>query len=508
MFDEFDRCTSIRQLALRYRETKTSFPLKKARQRGTVSWEVPSAFVLRNLLKHPIYAGTYVYGRTSQRIEYVDGRLTKKREECPSPDQWRVCIHNNHEAYISWERFSANQDKIAKSRPRWTMQDNLGPIRDGLALLSGLLRCAHCGRKIHVAYKSKPQSAMYYCDGRIENEGKRRCLSFGSKLVDQAVGEKLCQAISPHSIGAARLAHERHNEQHRQAMEQRRLEVQAAQYEVDRAYEQYDLVDPKNRLVADTLEERLNQKLVELQAARERMNEHLAAEEPLSEHQRRILESLAGDFQTLWNHPCADPALKKRILRAAIFEIIVEHKPVHQRLELIIHWQGGVHTKVQVKKRVTPVGSKTDPSLLGTVGDLAGLGDAGIARVLNMKGITTARGHRWTKDRVLSFRRKHRIKATDAQDNEEYMTGAQVAEQLGISRHGVEGLIRVGALDNHQVTDFAPWRISRAQVESETVRNLVGILKRTGRLPPGGGCPDRQLSLSPENHTKVKKGAL
>ena len=498
LFDQFDRCSSIRQLGLWYRETKTPFPVRKLGKPCTTAWEIPSVNTLRTLLKHPIYAGTYVYGRTRQRVQYVNGALVKKTESALPPDQWRVCIHDNHRGYISRERYLANQDKIAATRPRWTMQDNLGPLRDGLALLNGVLRCGHCGKKVLVAYKSKPATAMYYCDGKITKEGGQRCLSFGSQRVDKAVGQQLCEALSPHAIEAAQLAKERRAQEHNQAIEQSRLGVEAAQYEADRAFEQYDLVDPKNRLVADTLEQRLNHQLAELQQARQRLEQMQSAEEVLTKQHLRRLDQLGQDFSVLWNHPKAAPALKKRLLRAAIFEIVVTHEPEHQRLELVIHWQGGVHTKLHVKKRITPRGSRTDPALVEMVQQLASLSDAEIARILNMKGITTPRGLRWSQDRVQGFRGTHHIKAVKLKTDEEYMTGKQVAQQLDISRNGVLGLLRIGALHNHQSIDFAPWRIPRSEVESKKVQILVNQLKKTGRLPRKGGCPENQLSLIPD----------
>lgn len=503
LFEGFERCSSIRQLGLWYRETKTLFPVRKpGRGPGrTTSWQVPSTQTLRVLLKHPIYAGTYTYGRRRQRIRYLEGKLVKRTESCLPAREWRVCIHDNHPAYISWERYLANQGKIAESRPRWTMEDNLGPLRDGLALLSGLLRCGHCGKRVHVAYKSKPATAMYYCDGKIGTEGSKRCLSFGSQLVDKLVGEELGRALSPHAMQAAELAQERRAREQSQRLEQARFELEAAEYESARAFEQYDLVDPKNRLVADTLEGKLNEKLVELQRARERLEEvRLSEEEPLSREQRLLLEELGRDFPKLWSHPRADPALKKRLLRSAISEIIVRHQPQQQQIELTIHWQGGVHTRLEVKKRVTPVGSKTDPSLVEIVRSLTALSDAEIARVLNMKKLPTPRGQKWTQDRVESFRKTHHLKAPRAVEAEQYLTGKQVAERLGISRNGVLGLLRIGALHNQQPTDFAPWRIARSEVDSDRVQTLVKVLKRTGRLPRDareGGCPDRQLSLTP-----------
>ncbi|MDI7268692.1 MAG: recombinase family protein [Myxococcota bacterium] len=505
LFDQFDRSTSVRQLALWYRDTKTAFPVRKVRKSRTTAWEVPTSSTLQKLIEHPIYAGVYVYGRRNERVEYRDGRLVKRLADRLPLDQCRVCIHDHHAAYISWARYLANQARIAESRPRWRMSDNRGAVRDGLALLTGLLRCGHCGTKLFVGYKTA--SALYYCDGGTQIKGERRCLSFGSMLIDQRVATELCRALSPACLEASRVAVEHRRRQRSQEARQAELQVEAAQYEADRALEQFDLVDPKNRLVADTLEERLNQKLTELQDARRRLAKLVAADEPLTEAQCRRIDQLGRDFPAAWNHPRADPVLKKRILRAAIREVIVLHEPEQQRLAVTIHWQGGVHTRIHVPKRATPVGSRSDPSLIEAVRNLATLSDAEIARILNMKKLVTPRGLRWSQDRVRDFRGQHHIRLAPPPDSAHFMTGQQVAARLGISRHGVEGLLRVGAIRNQRVTDFAPWRIPRADVESDAVRKLVETLKRTGRLPQIGGCPDHQLPLLPMKSDAPQEGA-
>jgi hypothetical protein len=218
-FNAFNRFSSIRQLALWYRESQTLFPTRKLQKPFATAWEIPAPQPLRNLLRHPIYAGVYTYGRSRQHLEYVDGRLVKKTTQSLLPDQWGVCIHQHHQAYISWESYLANQEKISESRPRAMMQENLGPLREGLALLNGLLRCGHCGKRIYVTYKNKPLSAMYYCDGKISKEGGQRCLAFGSHLVDKAVAQELCVALAPCAIEAAVLVQQRRNQEHLQAIE-------------------------------------------------------------------------------------------------------------------------------------------------------------------------------------------------------------------------------------------------------------------------------------------------
>ncbi|MFH1463900.1 MAG: recombinase family protein [Pseudomonadota bacterium] len=499
MFDQFDHSTSLRQLVLFYRDTHTLFPVRKLTKARALAWQIPTSNTLYKLLIHPIYAGAYVYGRRTERVEFVAGRLVKRSGSYLDPERCRVCIRDHHQAYIDWERFLANRAKLAESRPRWSMNANRGAIRSGEALLAGLLRCGHCGSMIGVSYK-KEHFALYRCDKGQRVKVQRCGLAFGSKLIDLRVGQELCRALSPLAIDGAKLALARRREEQDQATRAARLHLQAAQYEVDRAFEQFDLVDPKNRLVADSLEERLNQRLAELREAQEALTQIIADTPALTPEQRRRLDELARDFPALWNHPQADIMLKKQLLRAAVHEIVVTHQPDRQRLEVVIHWQGGVHTHLHVEKRATPQGCRADPGLIETVRALASLADAEIARILNMKQITTPRSLPWTKDRVCAFRGQHHIRRQPEQQDGDHLTGQQAAERLGISRHGLQTLFRIGVLHNLQTIDFAPWRIPRAEVESDRVRHVVKVMKANRVLPRNftpGGCPSNQPELFP-----------
>jgi DNA invertase Pin-like site-specific DNA recombinase len=365
MFEQFGRSTSIRQLALSYRDSHTLFPVKKRGKDGALVWELPKPALLHKLISHPIFAGVYARGRTQSFVDYVDGKLRKRVRRMLSPEDWRVCIKDHHEPYISWEQYGSNLAKLAEARPRWPMSDHRGAVREGPALLAGLVRCGHCGRKLRVVY-NKNSTAQYYCDGSGPRN-VQRCLSFGSKLVDESVGQQLCRVVEPLAIEAAYEALEREQREHEQAVEQARLRVQSAQYAADRTFEQYDLADPKNRLVVDNLERRLNEKLAELQAARAHLEHRHETNKPLTEEQRRQIHSLARDFPRLWSHPDTPTTLRKQLLRTAIREVIVTHKSESQQLEVTIHWEGDACTQLIVKKRATPIGSRADGSLIELV---------------------------------------------------------------------------------------------------------------------------------------------
>ena len=493
MFDQFDRVTSVRQLVMWYRDTATVFPVKKGNRKPSTSWQVPTAQTLKKLLIHPIYAGAYTWGRRSTRVDYDDGRLVKRTQGPCDLDQCKVLIRDHHPAYVSWDRVMANVTRLGENRARWKMDDNQGAIREGLALLPGLLRCRSCGSRLYVTYKKT--GALYSCDGG-HAKGSRRCMSFGSTRIDQRVGEELLRALAPLSMQAAAAALEQSEEESSQRLESLRLGVDAAQYAADRAFEQFDLVDPRNRLVASTLEARLNEKLAELQTAKERLEQAREEAPQLTEAQRRRIEDLARNFPDVWSHPDADPKLKKRLLRAAVREILVELQAEQKRLEVTIHWQGGVHTQIHVKKYDRRHRRATDPDLVKMVRKLAGDGisDADSARVLNMHGTSTPSGLPWTAERVTHFRWAHHIRRKERSRTEELLTMSEAATYLGISRNGLLGLERTGALSRNQVMEFAPWRIERKQLDSVHVQALVKTLKAKGRLPRGG-CPEAQLRL-------------
>lgn len=500
MFEQFEGQTSIRQLAMAYRDTNTLFPVRKPRKREGLVWELPKPATLHKLISHPIYAGVYTRGRTETFIDYADGRLVKRTRRLNSPDKWKVCIKDHHEAYISWERFQDNQAKLAESRPRWGMDDNRGAVRDGRGLLAGLLRCGKCGRKLRVIYNRK-SSAMYHCDG-AGPRGTNRCVCFGAKYIDKEVGAQLCEAVEPLAIEAAERAFALEQQERDQAVEHARLRVQAAQYAADRAFEQFDLADPKNRLVVDNLEKRLNEKLAEVRIAQQDLERRVEGDAPLTREEQAEVHRLSRDFRRVWDHSDTPNKLRKQLLRAAVMEVVVKREG--KQLAFTIHWVGNTCTELAIRKRATPVGSKADASLTELVANLADtLDDGQIARVLNMKKLLTPRELRWTKDRVRAFRSHHRIRqGRRLTQNPDVLTGEQARKYLGIGYHGLTSLIRRGAIHTNQVTDFAPWRLSRAELDSEYVQALVHVLKRTGRLPTQGESPQSQGRLFPTKSTK------
>jgi hypothetical protein len=168
---------------------------------------------------------------------------------------------DHHEGYPSWTEFERNQRLIADNANSKGLMGR-GSIRRGETLLAGLLRCGHCGRKLHVAYGGAAGDVgRYHCNGSFVNHGGDRCISFGSSRVDAAVGAEVVRLIVPFGVEVARGAIEQRRSQAVEKRRQVELALKQQRYEAARARRQYDAVDPDNRLVASELERRWNEKL-------------------------------------------------------------------------------------------------------------------------------------------------------------------------------------------------------------------------------------------------------
>lgn len=215
-----------------------------------------------------------------------------------------------------------------------------GALRRGELLLGGLLRCGHCGRKLHVAYSgTNGNTGRYHCRGAQFNHGTDPCISFGSLRVDLAVGAEVVRLLQPLGVEAALQAIEARRMEAGERQRQIELALEHARYEAAFARRQYDAVDPDNRLVASELERRWNAALAIVQE-RETELEALGRQQPeaLSEDERRALLRMGADLEAAWHHPAATAVSRKRIIRAVLHEIVVRIDK--EQIQLMLHSAG------------------------------------------------------------------------------------------------------------------------------------------------------------------------
>jgi len=434
VFGKFDEFRSVRQVHLWLRQEEIRLPAVEHGSLGPrIVWKLPVYNTILHLLTNPIYAGAYAFGRTCSRVTVRDGRKHIVRGYRRTQTEWEVLLPDHHEGYISWEQFGRNQRLIADNANSKGVMAR-GSVRRGDALLAGLLRCGHCGRRLHVSYSGSVGFCVrYHCRGAHLNHGTERCISFGGLRVDAAVSENLLRALAPLGIEAALRAIDARAADNSEVCRQAELALSQARYEAGLARRQYDAVDPDNRLVAAELERRWNDRLVEVH----RREEQLAALQttklamPTAEERARLL-ALGADIEALWHHRGATAETRKHILRTAIVEIVA--KIVDNTIDLVIHWQGGDHTRLTVpKNRIGQHRWTTNAETGELIQDLARQQpDAAIAAILNRCGKRTGKGNTWTESRVRSHRSAHGIAAY--RDGEMADRGELTLEQTAASQ--------------------------------------------------------------------------
>jgi excisionase family DNA binding protein len=352
-----------------------------------------------------------------------------------------------------------------------------GAVRNGGALLVGLLRCGHCGRKFKVLHHSK-RDARYVCGSHVDPSSEKRCSAFSNMRIDAAVSTEVLRAISPLALEAALKVIADRNEASSERLRQSEFALEQARYEAKHARRQYDAVDPDNRLVASELERRWNECLATV-ARLEDQIQSLRNQEPspIDDKERMALMALAGDLPTLWNDAGASIETRKRILRSVLKEIIVTTEV--GRLRLVMHWQGGGHTQLEVlKNRSGQNRFKTDATTKQLVCELARLlPDHSIVPVLNRLGLRSARGLTWTQLRVRNFRSVHQIpvyREGERAERHELILG-EAASRLGVSKMTVVRLVRDGLLPARQVCAGAPYVIREDDLARPAILRAIAI---------------------------------
>ena len=251
VFAKFAELQTVRQVHLWMRQQRMPLPAIEYGPDGRkVVWKLPVYNTVHHMLTNPIYAGAYAFGRTGSRITIEAGRKRIVRGFRKDRSAWEVLIRDHHEGYIGWAEFERNQRLITDNANGKSFMSR-GSIRRGEALLAGLLRCGHCGRKLHVAYSGENgSSGRYHCRGGQFNHGGDRCISFGGMRIDRAVGAEVIERLQPLGIEAAIGAMEARRAENAEKQRQIELALEQARYEAARARRQYDAVDPENRLVA------------------------------------------------------------------------------------------------------------------------------------------------------------------------------------------------------------------------------------------------------------------
>jgi DNA invertase Pin-like site-specific DNA recombinase len=464
VFARFAETGSVRRVWLWFRSEGLKFPLQMSAC-AEIRWVEASYTAIHHVLTNPVYAGAYVYGKTRHETILDASGVRKKRMRRLPRSEWQVLIPEHHPGFIDWQTYEANQKRIAKNTRPGPHKAG-GAVREGSALLQGLARCGHCGRRLHTHYRGRTSGPGYHCSGKVLVEGRGvYCLNIGGVQIDEAVTRAFLAALEPARLAATLAAAERLEADREAALKQWRLGVERANYEAQRAERRYRAVDPDNRLVARGLEREWEESLRALEAAKAELGRR-ERERPrvISQDERHRLLALGPDLATIWDAATTSPRDRKELLRTLLDEVIIKVDRDKAAAHLTLRWKGGQLTDIELAlPRSRPATIRTDENTVALVRRLAvHYPDTVIAGILNRQGRTTARGHRFDAGRVGNLRRHWRIECfepkTQVADGE-LMTVRQAAIALRVAPSTIHRLLNAGIIAGEQLTPGAPWRI-------------------------------------------------
>src|SRR5580700_6878862 len=316
VFAKFRELWSVRQTFQWFRDHDMELPANPI-QGTRLVWKIPSQSLIRDMLCNPFYAGAYVWARRPVTTLLVDGRLEKRQGAMRPAEECRVFIRDHHVGYIDWATYEENRQMVRRNSVSREGDESMAAIRAGQGLLVGLLRCGHCGRKLHVRYwGGRGTNARYLCKGDFD-DGGQYCIGFGGSSVDRRIGQELLKVIAPLGVEASLRALEELSAGDAAQRAALSSKLEQLEYEAKKAFEQYDVVDARNRLVAGELERRWNEKLEEIETTRQRLSGLNGKRYSLSSEEEARIHSMGDRFSQVWQSNNCPPTFKKMIFRTA-----------------------------------------------------------------------------------------------------------------------------------------------------------------------------------------------
>ncbi len=486
VFSKMIELGSVRQVLVWFRQQNICLPsLLRDQGESTMAWRLPVYRSVWAILTNPLYAGAYAFGRREVRTKIVDGRARKSKGHLKPRPTWTVLIQDHHPGYINWEQYERNQAMMAINT-HMKSDGKAKAGRGGRSLLSGILRCRRCGCMLHVSYTGNGSAVPRYdCNDVHLRQGGQRCLSFGGLWVDEAVANEVFRAIGGNAVEAALAAAEQMEQQRQELRKSLTLELEQARYEARLAARRYEAVDPEQRLVAAELEARWNSALQKTREMENRLQNFDLGMSNVKLPSKELLVSLAQDLPGIWNSPTTDMRLKQRIVRILIEEVVADVDEKNREIILLIHWAGGRHSELRVKKR--EMGQHrwcTSLEAIEVVRQMAGkFTDELIAATLNRLGLRTGNGNTWNKPRVYSLRQYQKFPSFDPNHSLSAVSLKEAAERLHVSPASVRRMIAEKKLPASQVVESAPWEIPAEALDSEVIRQAVTAIKKRVTSP-------------------------
>lgn len=485
VFTAFEQTASAYGVVQHFAEHQLLFPKRSygGVWHGQLRWGRLNHGRVLCLLRNPAYAGAYVFGRHRNCKSFSPtGQMRTTVRPMPLTD-WQVNLPNQHPGYITWEQYLANQRRLAQNQTNGCQGAVGSAAREGPALLQGLLICGRCGRRLSPRYIGQGGSIVWYeCNWRRRELAGRSCCSVRGDRLDQAIAQRVLSALVPAQVEIA-LNALAEVERRDQALEhQWQLKIQRAEYEGQLAQRRFEEVDPSNRLVAATLEQRWERTLQDLENLRVQYRQYREKQTPpLSTEQQAQVRLLANDLPGLWQAPTTSAKDRKHILRLLLKDITVEKRSQTHEAILHLRWQGGASEDITVQLPLMAADRWRYPEdLVKQVREMAQQQpDHEIARLLNQQGRRSAKGQAFTAKMVTWIRGKYRIPRPVLHQPGE-LTVLQLSQKFAVSQHVVYYWLRKGLITARR---FNPNNQMWISLTAQQEQQLHAWITNSKRMP-------------------------
>jgi len=396
IFEKFDEIGTVRGVFYWFIQHDIKLPIRSrsGANKGLLEWRRPNLGTLTQVIHHPMYGGTYAYGR--RPLDSQRSRATGKprqRKFLPM-DQWQVLIPDRVPAYITWDGYLKNQDRLKQNQCR---SDTLGSPRMGNALLCGLLTCGRCEYRLQVAYSLKSK-AYYRCLRHLLHVTKKTCCDISANEIDAVVAEQVLRALEPAALELSLKAQADLRRERDRLDKHWKQSLQRARYTVELAERRYQAVDPDNRLVAATLERQWDEALQRERALKEDYDRSCQQRpSQLGADDMARIVALGADIPALWHAPATTNVDRQGIVRCLVERVVVHVAPDNDRAEAVIYWIGGHESRHAFERSVRRYEQCREfDRLMKRIVELRTTGNTAdrIATALNQEGFTPLRRER------------------------------------------------------------------------------------------------------------------
>jgi DNA invertase Pin-like site-specific DNA recombinase len=440
-------------------------------RQGEAVWRRLRHARVLSILHNPCYAGAYVYGRTQTRQRPLPGEAPRikgytrqiKREH------WPTLLRDHHPGYIGWSQFRRNQDQLDDNRT-FDPDQHRGAVREGGALLQGIVGCGVCGRRMTVRYMPDGLRPIYVCAQVHKDFAGKTCQCMRGDGVDAAVAQLLLEAIEPAQLTIA-LEAVAHLEAQAQAIERQwQLRLERARYEADRARRHYLAVEPEHRLVARSLERDWNEKLTVLdQLERDYAEMRPATASHVSEAERQGIIDLVHDLPAVWHAKTTTHAERKHVVRLLIKDVMLTK--LEQTVRVDVRWQTHACSTLEVPRpKPAYVVRRTAPEVIERIEQLCReQTDIGIAECLNQEGYHSGQGGAFTASKVNWLRYAYGIQSgcplgpaacPSGRRGDGRYSAQAAAALLNVTVYTIADWCKAGKLDGVQVAPRGPWWVT------------------------------------------------